>query len=151
MAIRKFLAFVTFLFPVIGLAQAENPALRKEIEAVYRKFDSMVAKNDTKGIADLLHESFIQVDADGNTMTKEQLKKAHGEVLKSVQSPRSKCVVESIFDHGSEVVAWITMTMDFKFKDGDKLIPMKLTMKFAETLIRTPQGWKFTYSQMLPD
>lgn len=135
----------------IAISQAENAALRKEIEGVYKKFDSYVAKGDMKSVLNMLDDSFIQVDVDGNTMNKAQMKNAIESMAKIVKDAKSKCVVNSVHEQGREVVAWITMKMDFKMKDGDKWVPVSYTGKFAETLVKTPQGWKFTYSQTLPD
>ncbi len=151
MTFTKLIALLAVMLPTVCLTQAEDPALRKEIEAVYKKFDALVAKGDTKSIFEMVHDSFIQVDAEGKTMNKEQMKNEHKQVLESTRDAKSKCVVNVIHDHGTEVVAWITMRVDFKVKDGNKWVPVSFTGKFAETLVRTPQGWKFTHSQMLPD
>lgn len=151
MKLRFLLSALLLAIPIVAMSQPENPALRREIEGVYKKFDAAYSKKDIEGMMALLHGSYVHVDPNGFTSNKAQMKKAQEEALSEIHSIKSKCVVNAIYDHGSEVVAWITMTVDSKFDDGEKLISSRFTMKFAETLVKTEKGWQITFSQVLPD
>jgi ketosteroid isomerase-like protein len=142
--------FLVWCLPLFALAQPESATLRKEIEATYAEFNRFVAKGDIKGVLNMLDKSFVQVDANGNVMTKDQLCKEMEAMMKTISSAKSKIVVNQIFDHGNEVVAWITMTMSFKMKQDGKWVPVSFTGQYAETLKKTPSGWKFIFTQEFP-
>jgi ketosteroid isomerase-like protein len=151
MKLRFLLLVSSLAFPIVAMSQPENPEIRKEIGAVYKKFDEAYSKKDIDGMMALLHGSYMHVDPNGFTSSKAQMRKAQEEALRDIHSIKSKCVVNAIFDHGSEVVAWITMTVHSKFDDGENLISSSFTIRFADTLVRTPKGWRIIYSQVLPD
>lgn len=132
-------------------AQAENLALRKQVEAVYAKWDRLMAKKDIKALLGMLDSSFVGVDLDGNTATYQEAKAHFETMMAQLQDVKSKIKVDHVYGDNNEVVAWVTMTVTWKQKAGDKMEEMKFTAKFAETLKWTKSGWKFTYSQMLPN
>lgn len=128
----------------------EDRALRKEVEATYAKWDSLIAKGDLAGMMTMLDASFVGLDLDGNVATKRDTERFMRQWLQSVREVRSFIRVEEIYPHGNEVEAWITMTLSFKTKKGGKWVEQSVTERFAETLKKTKTGWKFTHSQLLP-
>jgi ketosteroid isomerase-like protein len=132
-------------------AQAENPELRKQVEAVYAKWDRLTAKKDLDGLWELIDPSFVGVDLDGNRATAAEAKKHLAEILKQTHDLKSRIKVDQVQGNHDEVVAWVTMTVTWKEKVDGKMEQMKFTAKFAETLKRTKDGWRFTFSQMLPN
>lgn len=136
---------------VFAAAQAENPKLRKQIEAVYAKWDRLVAKKDLDGLWAMLDPSFVGVDLDGNRATAAEGRKHFEGLLAEMHDLRSTIKVDQVQGNSDEVVAWVTATVAWKRKVGGKMEQMKFTAKYAETLKRTKDGWKFTFSQMLPN
>ncbi len=132
-------------------AQAENPELRKQVEAVYAKWDRLVAKKDVDGLSAMLDASFVGVDLDGNRATAAEARKHFEAMLAQMHDIKSKIKADHVYGDNNEMVAWVTLTVTWKQKVGGKMEQMKFTAKFAETLKRTKDGWKFTYSQMLPN
>lgn len=132
-------------------AQAENPELRKQVEAIYAKWDRLTEKKDLKAMWDMLDPSFVGVDLEGNSMTAEEGKEHFEAMLAQMHDIKAKTKVDHVYGDNSEVVAWVTLNVTWKQKVGGKMEQMKFTAKFAETLKRTKDGWKFTYSQMLPN
>ncbi|MGI8923137.1 MAG: nuclear transport factor 2 family protein [Fimbriimonadales bacterium] len=148
--VRMLIAAVAACLATGSLAQAENPQLRKEIEAVYAKWDALVAKGDLKGLIAMLDPSFVSTDTQGKVTNYEETKKFMASIFKTTKDARMKSTVNHIQAQSHEVVAWMTMKVSFKMKKGDKWVPTTFTGRFAETLKRIDGRWKFVASQEFP-
>jgi ketosteroid isomerase-like protein len=147
---RALLAVLLILGAGAALAQPENPALRKEIQEVYAMWDKFVAKKDVEGAIGMLHPTFISIDKNGRTTNYEQVTKTFRSMMGMFRDPKMKIVVDQIQEQGAEVVAWVSMSISFKMKQGDKWVPASHKAKFAETLKKFDGEWKFVASQELP-
>jgi hypothetical protein len=134
----------------MAFGQAEDPALRKEIQKFYGNYDKLVNEGNVPALLQLFDPSFTAIDREGRTSNWGQAKKQFTSLFKMFKDQKSKIVVDQIQAQGNEVVAWITMTVSFKMKAGNEWKPNRITAKFAETLKRSGASWKLTSSQMLP-
>jgi ketosteroid isomerase-like protein len=133
---------------VSAVSQGEDPQIRREIQAVYAKWDKLVGEGNVKALMAMIDPSFVATDAEGNTMSYGEVRKMFEDMLKSLREPKSKITVNQIQQQGDEVVAWVTMKASAKMKQGDKWVPMAFTMKFAETFKRVNGQWKFIASPL---
>lgn len=132
------------------LAQAEDGELRKEMEALYLKWDTLAQKGNIKGLLAMIHPSFVQIDEDGKRTNYAQLKKELVEIFKTIRDIKSNTIVHHVYGNQEECYAWVTTKASFKIKRGNKWESVSFTMHAAETLKRTPRGWQFILSQSLP-
>jgi ketosteroid isomerase-like protein len=149
-AIRVVALAILGLCGAIAFAQGESPIVRKEIEAVYEKWDRLVAKQDLKSLLAMIDKSFVMTDAEGKTMNYADMKKQMSSMVGSVRDCKSQITVNQIQEQGNEVVAWVTMKSSFKMKDGSKWVPVSFTARVAETLRKINGEWKFVAAQELP-
>lgn len=135
-----------------AFAQAEDAALRKEVQAIYTQFDSLVGKGDIKGIMSLLHPTFKSVDPDGKVKTYTQTRLEMESVKEMFKGAKSTIKVENVYRDGEEIAAWITMKVTFQVPDGigKKWKTESFTGKFVETFKRFDGRLMFIRSQMLP-
>ncbi len=150
MKVLRFFCLFAALIATLASAQPENPQIRKEVQAVYTKWDRLVAKADIEGMLALLAEDFVSIDVEGNVHNRAEVVKEF-QAFKDVREPRSKIRVDHVYWDEQEAVAWVTMEASFLVKQGGKWERMTFTGKFAETLRKGPSGWKFVCSQQLPD
>ena len=143
-------SFVFVLFASFCFGQGENPEVRKELQKFYAKFDKACMAGDVKTLNSMIHPSFVQTHADGSTSNAAQVKKEIAGMVKISKDAKCKITVDQIQSQGSEAVAWVTMKMSFKMKQGAKWNPMSFTSKFAETLKKVNGNWMFVASQELP-
>jgi len=148
---RRFalLAFLLLLASV-ALGQGEDPQVRKEIQQFYGQFDKACMTGDVKKLNSMIHSSFVQTHADGKTSNAAQVKKEISEMVKITKDAKCKITVNQIQSQGNEAVAWVTMKMSFKMKQGSKWVPTNFTSKYAETLKKFDGKWMFVASQELP-
>lgn len=151
MKLRAILAFALMAFSVACFAQAEDPALRKDLERFFARFDRMMAEGKNKQLFDLMAADYVNVDTQGKRMDKAQFKAAIMGMMGSVKDMHSKTLVKHVRGSGNEAVAWCEEVYTWKQKSGNGWTPMKMTSRWAESLRRTPSGgWVFFYSQELP-
>lgn len=134
-----------------ALAQPEDEALRKEIQAVYRKWDRMMARGDTRGMLAMVDPSWTMVDPSGTRLGYSDMKAMITTLSKQVRNMTSKIVVNSVQGYGDEATAWVTSTESFKMRQGRKWVEVKQTSRYAETLRKVDGQWRFTYTQGLPN
>jgi len=149
-AIRTLFATLIALASSLAAAQAEDPQLRKEIQQVYTRWDKAAAAGDVDTMISMIDPSFVAIDKNGKVTNYADARKQFQGIFKTIKDPKSKITVNQIQEQGDEVVAWITMTVSFKAKQGDKWAPVSFTAKFAETLKRVGGQWKFVLAQELP-
>jgi ketosteroid isomerase-like protein len=142
--------FLVAIMATVAFAQAEEAGLRKEIQAVYAKFDKLVAARDSRGLMAMLDPSFIGTDADGKSIRYAETKQMVTTMLKSMRDPRSTITVQQVQRQGDEVVAYVTMKWSCKMKRGNKWVTESNTEKYAETLKKVNGTWRFFSSQALP-
>ena len=147
---RSALTAVLMLFAFLGFAQGENPQVRKELQKFYAKFDQACMTGDVKTLNSMIHPTFVQTHADGKTSNAAQVKKELAGMVKISKDAKCKITVDQIQSQGSEAVAWVTMKMSFKMKQGNKWEPVSFTGKYAETLKKFDGKWMFVASQELP-
>lgn len=133
-----------------SFAQAEDPALRKEVQALYTRWCQLAAKKDVKALVAMLDPSFQQVDAEGRITTYTQMKSQMESIMAICKDISCKITVDNVYRDGAEITAWGSMTISFKMKQGDKWVPQSFTEKFAETMKRVGGELKFIRSQSLP-
>lgn len=140
------------LLSLAAMASAQSNT-RKEIEAVYAEVTRYMLKGDCDGIANLLHPSFREIDATGTVRNKAQTVAMMKQMVKMVRNGKGKIVIDEVHESKSEVVARITMiaSMEMKNESTGKWERMSFKVKMAETLIRTPDGWRFTLTQHYPE
>lgn len=145
----RFAAIVFVLATALGaLAQAENPQIRKEIQAVYAQWDKYVAAKNIEGLMSMLDKSFVGMDEEGNAATYAEVRQHMKSMAGSIADIKSKITVDHVYVQGDEVVAWVTMKLDMKFKGSNAT--ETFTGKFAETLKKFDGKWKFVSSQGFP-
>jgi ketosteroid isomerase-like protein len=148
--LRLAISFLAMALGAAAFAQAENPQIRKEIEAVYLKWDMLVAKGDTKGLLAMIDKSCAMTDIEGQTHYYPEVKKEFESMFKGVRNQKSTITIHEIQEQGSEVVAWVSMKISFQQKQGNKWTPVSFTGRYAETLRRIGGQWKFVAAQELP-
>lgn len=150
MKVLRIFCLFAALTATFAIAQPENPQIRKEVQAVYTKWDRLVAKADIEGMLALLAADFVSIDVEGNVHNRVEVAKMF-QTFKDVRDARSKIRVDHVYWDEQEAVAWVTMEASFLIKQGGKWERMTFAGKFAETLRKGPSGWKFVCSQELPD
>ena len=150
----KVLSFAVGVFLVAqatsAFAQSENPQIRKEIEAVYLKWDKMVAKQDVHGLLAMLDKSFVQTDRNSKVTYYPQVKQQVLSMPMIAKNCKSHITIHEIGEQGNEVVAWITMKVTFQARKGSGWEQRTHTGRYAETLRRINGQWKFVASQEFP-
>ena len=147
---RSAIFAVLMLLASLAFAQGENPQVRQELQKFYAKWDQACIKGDVKALTSMIHPTFVQTHANGKTSNAAQVKKEMAGVIKISKDAKCKIKIDQIQSQGDEAVAWVTMKMSFKMKQGNKWMPMSFNMKFAETLKKFNGNWMFVASQELP-
>lgn len=133
-----------------AFGQAEDPQLRKDIIGMYRQFEQKYNAGDFKGTIGYLHKGFTMVDRNGNRSNFVETKAA---LLGTPTMMRNaKCVsrVVHVRGNGNEAYAWVESVFTWVSGSTGKGTALKKTMRFADTLRMTPEGWKWFYRQELP-
>ncbi len=133
-----------------ALAQAEDPALRKQMQALYASYDKMIAKGDVKGLIATLDPSFVAVDTEGKRTSYAEVKAQYQSIFDTYRDCKSVTSVKHVQSQGGEVTVWAEVVINFKAKQGNRWVAQKMTHRFAETLRPVNGVWKITYSQQLP-
>ena len=144
------LLLISLLLSCLALAQGEDPQVRKELQKFYAQWDKAVMAGDVKTLSSMIHPTFVQTHADGRTSNAAQVKKEMAGMMKLGKDTKCKITVDQIQSQGNEAVAWCTMKMSFKMKQGNKWEPVSFTGKYAETLKKFDGKWVFVASQELP-
>ena len=139
------------LLAVAAYGQPEDAQLRRELQAYYAQIDKHVAAGDCDAIMRMMDPGLVLVDTEGNRASYADMKAMVEEIRKSMKGAKSHTAVKHVRRQGSdEAVAWIEMTMHYRTNQNGKWVPVKSTHRYAETLRRTPSGWKVFYAQELP-
>ena len=141
--------FALFLLLAAAVCSAQN-SLKSEITSVYEKWDRLVLKKDLKGILSMFDKSFHQVMADGQKSNLKQTEAMFGSMINQMQVTKCNSKVHTVqaTKNKDEAVAWITIYVS----GVDQMKkPFAFTASFAETLRKTPNGWKFWHSQEFPN
>lgn len=96
---------------VFAAAQAGNAELRKQVEAVYAKWNRLMAKKDLDGLWAMIDPSFVGVDEDGNRATGTEVRKQFEAMLAQTHDVKSTIKVDQVQGNNDEVVAWVTATL----------------------------------------
>lgn len=131
-------------------AQPENPAVRKAAQQFYRNFDTIIASENLKALKSVMHPEFVMVDTEGNRMNRAAALKEMERMFKVLRDEKSMIKVDKVEGDLNEFTAWLTMKVSFKVQENGKWTSMTVTENFAETLVRTSEGYKVKFSQMLP-
>jgi len=140
-----------FVAAVPVFAQVEDAELRKEIQGVYRKWDRLMARGDTKGMLAMVDPSWSMVDPSGMRLDYSDMKSMVSTLSKNVRSMNSRIIVNSVQGYGDEATAWVTSTENFQVRSGRKWVRVQQTNKYAETLKKVDGQWRFSYTQGLPN
>ena len=147
---RPALFAVLLLLGALAFSQGESPQVRKELQKFYAQWDKAVMAGDVKTLHSMIHPTFVQTHADGRTSNAAQVKKEMPGMFKMAKDTKCKITLDQIQSQGNEAVAWCTMRMSFKMKQGNKWEPVSFTGKYAETLKKFDGKWMFVASQELP-
>ncbi len=144
-----------FLVAAVSLSasaftQSEDPALRAELQKHYRQFDQFVTKLEIPSVLNMFHKGFTTVDVQGKAMNYPEVKSNYLQMVAATKDVTLKTTVVHVGGNFDEAMAWISVVVHYTAKQGDRWVKMKLTRRYAETLKRAPDGWKFFYSQGLP-
>lgn len=134
----------------IAAAQGEDPQIRKDLQKFYAKWDQACNTGDVKTLYSMIHPTFVMTHANGKTSNAAQVKKELAGMAKMSKDVKSNITLDQIQSQGDEAVAWCTMKVSFKMKQGSKWVPANFTSKFAETLKKFDGKWMFVASQELP-
>lgn len=143
-------AFLVLAIATTAFGQAEDPQLRKDIIGMYRLFEQKYNAADFKGAVGLLHKGFTMVDRNGNRSDYAQTK---GAILGIPSIMRNaKCVnrVVHVRGNGNEAYAWVETVFTWTPGTSGKATSLKKTLRYADTLRMTSEGWKWFYRQELP-
>lgn len=133
----------------IAAAQAEDPALRRSVQAFYTQGDRLASAGDWKSVLGMYSPSFVMVDKQGAQTGYAEFK-SHLHSMEGTRDMKSITSVKQVQGNSQEAMAWIEMTWNFKLKQGTRWVAMKKTTRWTETLKSTGNGWKITYAQELP-
>lgn len=140
-----------FVAAVPVLAQVEDAELRREIQGVYRKWDRLMARGDSKRMLATVDPSWTMVDPSGMRLGYSDMKSMIATLSKDVRSMNSRIIVNSVQGFGDEATAWVTSTENFQVRRGRKWVRVQQTNKYAETLKKVDGQWRFVYTQGLPN
>ncbi len=151
----RYLAFVLLCCacPLLGgfSRLSDDPVVvRKEVMQVYAKWDAYVQQGKVQALVDMIHPSFYAVDANGNRTNYKEAIRMMKEMLASLRDLKSRITVEHLYVSGDEVVAWVTLKSSFRVLEKGKLKEYAFEGRFAETLKKFGNSWRFVCSQMLP-
>lgn len=137
-------------FVSAALGQAEDPQLRLDIIRMYRLFEQRYNAADFKGAVGLLHKGFTMVDQNGNRSDYVQTKNAILAIPSMMRN--AKCVnrVVHVRGNGNEAYAWVESVFTWTSGASGKASSLKKTLRYADTLRMTTEGWKWFYRQELP-
>jgi hypothetical protein len=147
---RLALSFLLSLAATAVFAHPENPTLRHDVQKVYRSWENAVGRSQWKKIITMVHPSYHSVRADGRRMSYSEFAREVSSLSKFVRNPKARTTLLHVDGHGDEVVAWIEEDVSYRELRGKKWVPVKRKAFYADTLKRTPSGWKFVYTQELP-
>jgi flagellin-like hook-associated protein FlgL len=128
-----------------SFAQAEDPALRREIQRFYSEWDKAANAGNSQKMFSMVHPTFHSVMLNGQTMSYADIKRMHASTW-SKPTMNCKTTLNHVNRQGNEVQAWITVVTHTKTGNG----LMKKTIKLAQTLVRGNGGWQVSYMQELP-
>jgi|CXWL01.1.fsa_nt_gi ketosteroid isomerase-like protein len=134
----------------IAFSQSEDPALRAEIQKVFRQYDALVLKADIRALLNMYHPGFHVVDVQGKSTAFAEFKTSYMEMWAITKDASLKSTVVHVTGSFDEATAWVSCVSNYSVKQGDRWVKMKLTSRYAETLKRGADGWKIFYTQGLP-
>src|SRR5207249_4580422 len=139
------IAGALLVIAVVSLADA-----KREIQAVYNKLTTAMKKGDIKGMMSVTTPDFTmkehgQVSNAAQVQQQMQAMIAGGMKMKKVVMK-----VQSVSVNGDTDTATSNDIMDsmMKMPDG-KMHRMQSEGKSKGILVKTPQGWKFKYAEMI--
>ncbi|HZH98249.1 MAG TPA: DUF4440 domain-containing protein [Fimbriimonadaceae bacterium] len=135
---------------VVALAHPENPELRHEIQKVYRNWDKAVTKEQWRKVLAMTDGSFYMIPLDGPRYSRSEFAEMVSNYKRVIRRPAVDVEVLHVDGSGDEAVAWIHEVASWSEKRGRRWVRETRTRYYADTLKRTPEGWKFTLSQELP-
>lgn len=151
MRTRAFFLLVVSLMSIMAFAQGEDPGLRKDIEAFYHKTDGLINRGNWEGFLATMAPDAVMADTQGKRMNKAEIREWFMQMKAMMPGLKIKSVVKHARDMGNnEAVAWVELKLNWKQQNGRRWSPMKLTVRVAESLRRTENGWRTYYSQELP-
>lgn len=147
----KLLFGLLFLIAAVtAFGQAEDPALRKSVQAFYAMGDKYCTAGNFEACMNMMAPEYVMVDKQGHQKNRAQLRAEMKPMHSMMKVVKSITTVKQVQGNMQEAMAWIEMKVSFQMKKGAKWVPMTSTSRYTETLKMTPSGWKSVYSQELP-
>lgn len=131
-------------------SQAEDPQLRKDIIGMYRLFEQKYNAGDFKGAVGYLHRGFTMVDRNGLRNNYAETKAAILAIPSMMRSAKCVSRVVHVRGNGNEAYAWVESVFTWTPGTTGKATALKKTLRYADTLRMTSEGWKWFYRQELP-
>lgn len=144
---KRSLLLIFAAMAVGAVAQKENAAVRREVTDYMRSMADAISAKDMGKIDRMLHPSFVAVDKDGNRYTLSQAKQMWKAGMANMRDIECKIEVKHVQLQSLEANVWYAMTMDARGPNGQ---PIKWSGRFCDTLKRSGNAWKATYSMELP-
>ena len=146
-SLKFFVLAVALCSSVIACAQDAKGTAEK----VYAQLMRYAKAKNVNGVAKMLDESYVMTGADGTTIDRAGFIAEMTEMCKIVQDASGSITVEKASQYGDEIIIWASMKMKMKMKQNGKVSTLEVAEKFVETMKKTPDGWKFTSSIVIPE
>jgi hypothetical protein len=130
-------------------AQPEDVSLRKEMEGFYAKTERLIESNSPQAWS-LFHPGYVMVDTQGKRSNLGQFKQMVQSMMSTSKMVNMQFNVKHVRRGINEAYVWLEEVAIFKQKVNGKWEEMKMTNRWAETLVKSGNSWKFMYSQQLP-
>ena len=125
---------------------------KSEIQAVYNKLTAGFKKGDTNQIMSLGTKDFVMIQY-GQRMSGEQvMKEMQGMFASGMKINKMSMTVRSVKVKGNTALATTDAVSDMMMKMPDgKMHRLESTSVSKDTLVKTPQGWKFKIAQTVSE
>lgn len=111
--------------------------------------DAALGARDVAKLRAMFHPAFVSVDAQGGKMNWPQVR-SNLDHIKDMKDVTCKTTVVHVAGDNTEATVWISMSASLKMNQNGKWTALKMTRRYAETLRKGADGWKFFYEQELP-
>jgi len=147
----KFLFVVALCLSAVStFAQSEETSLRKQMEAIFLKWDKVVMGDSLAAVWPFFHKGYYMVDTEGRRMNFPEFKQMVIQMAKSSKMVSTRTRIWNVQLQDQEAVVWVQNEMVWKEQAGGKWATKRATTRWAENLVRGGiHGWQFRSSQQL--
>jgi hypothetical protein len=134
---------------VVAHAQDERPDVRKQAESFIRAMDKAINTRNSTAFFTMFSPDYYTVDTQGRRTSYLAFKSNTQESMKAMREVKSTTTVKNVQLQNSEIVVWTEQQLKFLANIDGKWQPLVSTSRWAETLKRDGDSFKFTSSQQL--